>query len=70
MEWRKIRTNLETNCVISKYSSIDDATDGAENPNDGDEVEQCLQNPNENNGIQLILCNNLIDSHLKIPMNN
>ena len=63
-----LSTNLETNCVIGKEDSIDGTTDGPENPNDGDEVQQCLQNPNENNGIQIILCNNLIDSHLKIPM--
>ena len=32
-------TNLETDCVIGKEDSIDGATDGPENPNDGDGIQ-------------------------------
>ena len=32
-------TNLETDCVIGKEDSIDGATDGPKNPNDGDGVQ-------------------------------
>ena len=44
IEKKFLSTNLETNCVIGKEDSIDGTTDGPENPNDGDSVQQCLHN--------------------------